>query len=88
MQGHLIYSLGYGIWAAADATFYTGGQSRVDGLKNNDSLENTRVGGTLAVPVNRNNSIKLYYSTGISGRAGSDFDMAGIAWQCRFGAGL
>ena len=84
VQGHLIYSLGYGIWAAADATFYTGGQTRVDGLKNNDSLENSRAGATLALPVNRSNSIKLYYSTSISGRRGSDFDMTGIAWQYRF----
>lgn len=88
VQGHLIYSLGYGIWAAADATFYTGGQSRVDGLKNNDSLENARVGGTLALPVNRYNSIKIYYSSGIFGRSGSDFDTVGMVWQYRFGTDL
>jgi hypothetical protein len=88
VQGHLIFNFSYGIWAAADATFYTGGQTRVDGLKNNDNLENVRAGGTLALPVNRYNSIKLYYSTAISGRSGSEFDTAGIAWQYRFGEGL
>jgi hypothetical protein len=88
VQGHLIYHITHGIWAAADATFYTGGQSRVDGYKNDDNLENTRAGATLALPVNRANSIKLYYSTAISGRKGSDFDTIGIAWQYRFGGGL
>lgn len=87
-QGHVIYNLGYGIWVAADALFYTGGQTRVDGLKNNDNLENVRAGGTLALPVNRYNSIKLYYSTAVSGTRGSQFDVTGIAWQYRFGGGL
>ncbi len=88
VQGHLIYHLTHGIWMAADATFYTGGQTRVDGLKNDDNLENSRAGATLALPVSRANSIKLYYSTAISGRRGSDFDTTGIAWQYRFGGGL
>jgi len=88
VQGHLIYSLGYGFWIAADATFYTGGQTRVNGDKNDDNLENSRAGATLALPVNRLNSIKIYYSTATSGRRGSAFDTTGIAWQYRFGEGL
>lgn len=88
VQGHLIYSVGYGIWAAADATFYTGGQTRVDGRKNDDNLENVRAGATLAVPVDHANSLKLYYSTSVSGRLGSDFEVSGIAWQYRFGDDL
>jgi hypothetical protein len=88
VQGHVIYSFGYGIWAAVDGTFYTGGRTTVDGVKNDDRLQNSRVGATLALPVNRYNSIKLYFSTGVSVRTGSDFDAAGIAWQTRFGGGL
>lgn len=88
VQGHLIYYITHGIWMAADATFYTGGQTRVDGQKNEDNLENSRAGGTLALPVSRANSIKLYYSTAISGRQGSDFDTTGVVWQYRFGGGL
>ena len=88
VQGHLIYSIGYGIWVAVDGTFYTGGRTTVDGIKDNNQLENSRLGATLALPVNRYNSVKLYYSTGATGLTGSDFDMAGIAWQYRFGGGL
>jgi hypothetical protein len=42
----------------------------------------------LALPVNRQNPIKLYASTGISIRIGSEFDGVGIAWQYRWGGGL
>lgn len=88
VQGHLIYSFGYGIWAALDGTFYTGGRTTVDGVKGNDLQENSRLGATLALPVNRYHSVKLYFSTGVSSRTGSDFDTVGIAWQYRFGGGL
>jgi hypothetical protein len=81
-------SFSHGIWAALDGTFYTDGQTTVDGIKRNNRLENTRLGATLALPVNRYNSVKLYFSTGVSTRAGTNFDAAGIVWQFRFGGGL
>jgi len=88
VQGHIIYSFGYGIWAAVDGTYYTGGRTSVDGIKGNNRLESSRVGATLALPVNRYNSVKLYFSTSVSARIGTEFDAAGIAWQYRFGGGL
>ncbi|MDP3877353.1 MAG: transporter [Methylobacter sp.] len=88
LQGHLIYSFPFGIWAALDGTFYTGGETTINGEAKDDRLKNSRVGVTLALPVNRYNSVKLYASTGASGRTGSDFDTVGIAWQTRFGGGL
>ena len=88
VRGHLIYNFSNGIWAALDGTFYTGGQIAVDGVKRDNRQENTRLGATVALPVNRQNSVKLYFSTGVSTRAGTDFDAAGIVWQYRFGGGL
>ncbi|MGZ8159290.1 MAG: transporter [Methylobacter sp.] len=89
VQGHLIYSFGHGIWAAIDGTYYTGGQTTVNGAKDNNLQENTRLGATIALPVNRYNSIKLYFSTGVTAALiGSDFNTAGIAWQYRFGEGF
>jgi hypothetical protein len=38
--------------------------------------------------VDRHNSIKLYASSGVTMRTGSDFDIYGIAWQHRWGGGL
>jgi hypothetical protein len=87
VQGHLTYNLSGGAWVAVDVTYYTGGRSTVDGVPGEDLQQNTRVGGTFAYPVDRHHSIKLYASTGVSTRTGSDFDTAGIAWQYRWGAG-
>ena len=88
VQGHVIYSFSHGIWAALDATYYTGGQTTVDGVTGNDLQRNSRAGLTVALPVSRYNSVKLYGSSGVSTRTGSNFDTFGIAWQTRWGAGL
>jgi hypothetical protein len=89
VQTHISYSFGHGIWAAFDATYYRGGNTIVDGVVGNAFQENTRIGLTLALPVNKYNSVKLYASTGASTRlAGSDYDAIGILWQYRWGGGL
>jgi hypothetical protein len=84
-QGHLIYSADYGIWISLDATYYIGGRTTVDGVENDDRLSNSRIGVTLAIPVDRRHSVKLYGSSGISTRTGEDFDRIGVAWQYRWG---
>ena len=87
-QGHVIYGFKNGVWVALDSTYYKGGRTTVDGVQGDDLRDNTRVGLTLAFPVNRRNSIKLYGSSGVSTRTGTDFDVAGIGWQYRWGGGL
>lgn len=88
LQGHLIYSFSSGIWAALTGTYFTGGRTTVDGVRGNDLQASSRAAATLALPVDRYNSIKLYASTGVSIRTGSDFDTLGVAWQYRWGGGL
>ena len=87
-QIHVTYSFGPGIWAALSGTYDYGGRTTVDGLRNDDLQQNSRVGATLALPVNQNNSIKLFASTGIHTSIGNDYDLAGIVWQYRWGSGL
>jgi hypothetical protein len=87
VQGHLIYSITPGIWLGLDALYYTGARATVDGRKG-ESLENVRVGLTLALPINRHNSVKLYGSTNLYTKTGADADVLGIAWQFRWGGGL
>ena len=87
VQGHLIYSITPGIWLGLDGLYYTGARATIDG-KNGNSLENGRVGVTLALPVNRYNSVKLYGSTSVYAKTGGTFDIVGVAWQLRWGAGL
>lgn len=87
-QAHFTYNLGRHVWAAVSYVYDYGGQTTLDGVKNDDAQRNSRLGVTLALPVNRNNSIKLFASIGIESSIGTDFDMVGIMWQYRWGRGL
>ena len=87
-QAHLIYEFAGGSWAAVNATYYAGGRTTVDGAKQNDELGNWRLGATLALPLDRRNSVKLHASKGLSVRYGEDFATVGVAWQYRWAAGL
>ncbi len=88
LQGHVIYAFRSGIWVSVDATYFTGGRTTVNGVLNNDLQQNWRLGATLALPVDRLNSIKLYASSGVAARTGNNYDLIGIAWQHRWGGGL
>jgi len=81
LQAHASYSLPRRSWLAIDATWFTGGETRVDGRRNPDLQRNTRVGATLSIPVAGQQSIKLAYSTGADTRRGSDFDTVNATWQ-------
>ena len=87
LQGHVIYFFKNHIWAAFGATYYTGGITTIDGLTNNDRLDNWRTGFTVALPFDRHNSIKIFGNSGVSTRTGTDYDSLGIAWQYRWGGG-
>jgi hypothetical protein len=88
VQGHVSYSVGSGIWVAVDGTYYTGGRTTVDGVEGDDLQKNSRLGVTVALPVNRHTSAKLYGSTGVSTRTGSNFTAGGLLIQYRWGGGL
>ena len=88
LQGHVIYGFRSGIWASFDVTYFNGGRTTINGKLNEDLQQNWRVGGTLAFPVDVHNSIKLYASSGVSARTDNNYDLIGIAWQYRWGAGL
>jgi len=88
VKGGLIYGFRNGIWVALNGAYFTGGRATVDGVEGDNLQKNTRVGVTVALPVDRNHSVKLYATTGISTRIGTDSDTIGIAWQYRWGGGL
>jgi hypothetical protein len=88
VQGHVLYNFSPALWAALDATYYTGGSTSVNGTLNDDLQENSRWGATLAHALDKHNSIKVYFSSGVAARTGTNFNAVGIAWQYRWGAGL
>jgi hypothetical protein len=87
-QIHATYNFGSGVWAAVSGTYDYGGRRTIDGVRSDDVVNNSRAGATLALPVNRNNSIKLYANGSIHTSSGSDYNLVGIVWQYRWGRGL
>jgi hypothetical protein len=86
VQGHVVYHTRIGFWMALDGIYYTGGRETIDG-KTGSEPAHSRLGATIAIPIDRYNSVKLYGSVGASPRFGGDFYTAGIAWQVRWGGG-
>jgi hypothetical protein len=83
-QGHISYNIQPLLWVALDFTYYTGGQSTVDGVEMNDRQSNSRVGATLVLPVGKRHSVKFAYSTGAIIRSGADFTSVSAGWQTTF----
>jgi hypothetical protein len=72
------------MWVALDLTFYTGGQSSVDGVEMDDRQSNSRIGATMVLPVGKRHSVKFAYSTGAIIRSGADFTSISAGWQTTF----
>jgi hypothetical protein len=87
VRGHIIYNFESGVWVSLDGSYISGGRTTVNGVRGDNEQTNTRAGLTLALPVDRQNSIKFSASTGISTRTGSEFSALGVAWQYRWGTG-
>jgi hypothetical protein len=88
VQGHVIYYANRKMWVALDATYYSGGRTTLNGNLDNDLQSNSRWGGTYSYSVEKQDSIKLYFSSGVAARTGSEFRIYGLGWQHRWGAGL
>ena len=83
-QVHVLYSFRRTKWFSIGATYFWGGEYINDDVEANNDLRNFRIGATLALPVNKHHSIRLYGNSGINTRYGTDFDAIGIAWQYKW----
>jgi hypothetical protein len=83
-QVHLTCDFGNGVWGALDATYDYGGRTTVNGVQNDDSQDNSRFGAMLALPLDREYSVKFFASTGVSIRTGSNYSLGGAALQYRW----
>lgn len=81
VQFHASYTFRPGLWLAFDGTWYGGGASHANGGPATGRLSNTRVGGTVSIPLGRHQAAKVAYSRGASVRAGSNFDIIVAGWQ-------
>jgi hypothetical protein len=81
VQGHASYALSARTWLAVNGTWFAGGATYIDDVRNPDLQRNTRLGITYSVPLAAQQSIKFVYSTGTSTRRGSDFNTFNVTWQ-------
>jgi hypothetical protein len=82
IQAHVSYTVRRGLWVAFDSTWYGGGAVHLNNGPGKSRQSNTRVGGTLSLPIGRVQSIKVAYSSGVTARAGTAFKTVGVSWQC------
>ena len=81
-EGHLSYSLKPRLWASLDGNFWFGGKTTVNGVQNPFTRQtNSRLGGTVAVPISKHQSLKLSYSDGTYIRYGGNYQNVSVAWQ-------
>src|SRR6185295_6667690 len=81
LQSHAIYTIRRRMWAAFDASYYTGGRTVVNGVINRDKQANSRVGGTFALPITQRQSVKVAVAHGLTTRSGGDLTTIVFAWQ-------
>ena len=65
VRGDIVYHFESGIWVSLDGIYFAGGRTTTNGVKGDNEQSNTRAGLTLALPLDRHNSVKLNASTGI-----------------------
>lgn len=81
-EGHVSYDVKPRLWASFDGNFWRGGRTTINGIQNPDSLQrNSRIGGTVSLPVSKHQSFKLSYNRGAYIRYGGNFNNVAAAWQ-------
>jgi hypothetical protein len=83
LEGHLSYDLRKrGAWASLDGNFWRGGITALNGIRNLESEQSSsRIGGTVAFPIFKHQSIKIAYSNGTYIRFGGNYQNVQVAWQ-------
>jgi hypothetical protein len=69
------------MWASFDSNFWFGGNTVLNGVANDDRARNSRLGGTLSLPITRHQSLKVSASHGAVVRVGGDFTNIIVGWQ-------
>lgn len=81
-EGHLSYDVKPRFWASLDGNFWVGGRTLLNGVESPNSLqENSRIGGTVSLPVSKHQSMKFSYNRGAYIRYGGSFDNVSVGWQ-------
>jgi len=81
LQAHLTYKFKRSMWLAADANYYTGGQSTVGGTQNADLQRNSRIGTTFSWALDRHHAVRASVSQGAVTSIGADFTSIAVGYN-------
>jgi hypothetical protein len=81
VEGHLGYYLKPRLWASFDVNFWAGGRSALNGVEKQDQQRDSRIGGTMSVPISRHHSVKCSYSQGAYVTVGGAYRTISVGWQ-------
>lgn len=81
-EGHLSYNFRPRLWASLDGNYWFGGKTSLNGVENPlTQASNSRIGGTVAIPITGHQSLKVSYSDGTYIRYGGNYQNVSVAWQ-------
>ena len=81
-EGHLSYDVKPRLWASLDGNYWFGGKTTSNGVENPNTLQrNSRIGGTVSIPVSKHQSFKFSYNNGAYIRFGGNYQNVSVAWQ-------
>jgi hypothetical protein len=81
-EGHISYDVKPRLWASFDANYYRGGTSSLNGVANPATEQsNSRLGGTVSVPLTKHQSLKFAYANGAYIKYGGNFQSINFGWQ-------
>jgi outer membrane putative beta-barrel porin/alpha-amylase len=80
-QFHFTRRFSSAMWLAADANFYTGGRTSVDGKQNLDLQKNSRIGATFSKGLGGGHAIRASVSRGAYTTIGADFTSIAVGYN-------
>lgn len=82
LEGHLSYDFKLRLWVSADANFWSGGRTSLNGKPSiGTEQRNSRVGASASIPISGHQSLKFSYSDGAYIRYGGNYQTISLAWQ-------
>jgi hypothetical protein len=77
---HLVKRFAPGLWAALDANYYSGGETRVGDGDWQSLQRNSRAGFTVLLPIKGRHAFRGSFSTGVATRSGGDYDIYSLTY--------
>ena len=82
LEGHLSYDIRPRLWLSADANYFYGGSTNLNGVTSSGTLiANSKVGVTASVPLHKHQSLKFSYNYADIVRVGGHYHNVAIGWQ-------